>query len=664
MATSFRGLVDHFRREGYPPRKAVRRACEEILAPYVTLEEARKAARELRRKGGTATTIMGFEVSPEAIEEAIVMAKKLDAPLAPTLALLPAAAGAIHHAVMELYAELMKKYGWPEAVAEAWRKVKKKHGQSIPSIALLPSRASRALHAEVLKEAHRIFKERSGKSAKDVLKEAWRYYGYPEGTPEQPPAPLPPPPATFEAELDAKQIRAAAKALRAVYKHLKQTGFYRDFDFSTHLVPLRYGARTVYQVPVRSFSVLADTKVKKIRVIPHRLVLHIDWGTGAWQFPTVDEDRVKRWREDGRFEKIPSLKDILAGRVPKGMESPKKPGDAERLADAAERVGYAVWGVLKKPNGTFTKASEIDLLKALKSFARLLYRKKTTKVMLQNANGILNDRQKEKERLGVVADVEAILAPWIYTWAKTCIDEAYASYPTYKGWEEWADYQIEEQKKNSAVWSAVIDLIVNAAGLGDAIVDVHKGIRVPPFTRFAEHWSEGLAAVETIRRALSDWSAERLFKRILTVTANQLKQPEEARKHNLGYDPQVAKWIHESLQALIRGDDMLTFLRKAKAIPPKGKIWLVLFPPSGLNVTLNLQRDLADEIYKWAKKRWKEKVWRGNLKDSLYTFVELPKKPGFTPKLREEIEKEFWGWGRMEVREAPQYGIYLIAWRA
>jgi len=328
-------------------------ACEEVLAPFVTLEEAERAARALK---GTIKTIQGFEIDANTIKEAIKVARKLrrEAPLAPTLALLPAAAGAIHHAVMEYYTELLKHYGWPEAVREAWERVKRKYGLSLPAIALLPSRASRALHAEVLEMAHKIFKERTGKGAADVLREAWAYYGYPEG-PEKPP-PKPRERAKGKTlKVGRKEYRDIARTLRAwakaQHKAVGSRNILPPVDKSSYISsPLPKDAVLVnvgqyyYVLPYKAFQVLYETKVPEVTVQPRSTGLFVDWGTGRWQFRAIKDTDFRTDPKELQMP-IPSLEDILKGKQPpKDVEEEKirhtrTLKQAHRIVTQAIRLG-------------------------------------------------------------------------------------------------------------------------------------------------------------------------------------------------------------------------------------------------------------------------------------------------------------------------------------
>ena len=93
---------------------------------------------------------------------------------------LPAAAGAIHHAVGEEYARRLKQLGWGEIVQEAWREVLKKRGLTPAHALLLPARMYRDLHREVLRLAHEKLREKHGLSAGDVLREVWEDFGFGE----------------------------------------------------------------------------------------------------------------------------------------------------------------------------------------------------------------------------------------------------------------------------------------------------------------------------------------------------------------------------------------------------------------------------------------------------------------------------------------------------
>ena len=320
---TFSDLVRYFERQGYSPNRATVLAIEEVLAPWVTLEEAEKATKEKREF----QTVQGFRIDSRTLRTAIKKAKELQpyVVISPTIALFPAAAGAIHHAVMELYTKLMNKYGWPDAVAEAWREVRKKHRLALPSIVLLPSRASRALHSEVLETAHRIFKERTGKTAGDVLREAWAFYGYPEG-PEKPPSKPKGKPWTVYF-LERKQFKEIARILKAwakaqhkvlgpwkaILPPTKKGETNQPLPTDSALVKVK---QYYYVLPHTSFKVLYDTKVREVTVQPHPEGLFVDWGTGRWQFRAIKEkDFRKDFREDLEELKvpIPTLEDVLEG---------------------------------------------------------------------------------------------------------------------------------------------------------------------------------------------------------------------------------------------------------------------------------------------------------------------------------------------------------------
>lgn len=349
---TFDDLVRYFERQGYSPNRATVLAIEEVLAPWVTLEEAEKAAKEKREF----QTVQGFRIDSRTLRTAIKKAKELQpcVVISPTIALFPAAAGAIHHAVMELYTKLMNKYGWPDAVAEAWREVKKKHRLALPSIVLLPSRASRALHSEVLETAHRIFKERTGKTAGDVLREAWAFYGYPEG-PEKPPSKPKGKPWTVYF-LERKQFKEIARTLKAWAKaQHKAIGSWRRI-----LPPTKKGETSqplptdsalvrvkqyYYVLPHTSFKVLYDTKVREATVQPHPEGLFVDWGTGRWQFRVIKEKDIRKDLEELKVP-VPTLEDILEGKEPEETgEGARKKSPEERKREkeeqAAQRLAVA-----------------------------------------------------------------------------------------------------------------------------------------------------------------------------------------------------------------------------------------------------------------------------------------------------------------------------------
>jgi len=85
---------------------------------------------------------------------------------------IPSSAGAIHSAVLQIYAHKLREVGWSEILREAWGRVLRRGKLTTAGVLFLPASYRRDVHREVLKEAYKMLRDK-GYDPGRLLKAAW-----------------------------------------------------------------------------------------------------------------------------------------------------------------------------------------------------------------------------------------------------------------------------------------------------------------------------------------------------------------------------------------------------------------------------------------------------------------------------------------------------------